>query len=188
MVVALCLCSFLLGAAVCHVASSGCVDDALPPLRHYAGAVWTEPRHVVSIPMDFDNWEDRRALSQVIPTLELHAPAHTCICMHHLEISREVTPRHVCALSLAAGHSLVMVNPIIRGASKDAHMYRQWSVACPRVLERARAQSIHVEWTDWKTHTQHWARIDNLAAACVELAVEEMTGQVECNDTFTSPS
>lgn len=179
------------GAAAVLYLQGGCSVqnahlDADGVANHFP--LWTEPHSVVSIPADLDNWEDRRTLSEVGAALESHAADHTCVCMHHLEASSEVTARNVCAVSLGPSYTVLMINPVIRGASKDEHMYRQWSVACPRVMERARPQSLHVEWTDWKTHSLHGTRVDGLAAACLELAVEEMQGRVECNDTFNSSS
>lgn len=145
-------------------------------LQHYK--LWTSVHDTVSTEINLYQGKDREIASILQSALAANGAGHACICMHHLALSAEYGSRRACMV-----HGILMLNPELKGASTSTNMWRQWSVSCQKnPIERKRYQSIYLEWDDIQTNEKHWIRFNGIESACMQLAMEEMDGKVQCSD------
>jgi peptide deformylase len=151
-------------------------------LQHYK--LWTATHDTVSTELNLYQGKDREIASILQSALAANGAGHACICMHHLALSAEYGSRRACMV-----HGILMLNPELKGTSTSTHKWRQWSVSCQKnPIERTRYQSIYLDWDDFQTNEKHWIRFNGIEAACMQLALEEMDGKVQCSEVHTNPN
>lgn len=175
------LCSVLTFVAFCLVMggmiwyhSVTLAQGALPvrrePLYEFRNAADTES--TLTRPLD-DLTKRHAIVERVEASLRhyLHERYQPCVCMHHLSVAPPLWP--VCAVP----HLPLMVNPKLKGRGNETDERNELSVACPGQLRRRlRYRSIILEWQDLGPDGETmWAFFEGATAACLQLALDEMT-------------
>lgn len=160
----------LLGLSLAICASSRC-PRPVPAAPRYPR--WHEPHETRAHPFAWTA-DDRRVLDTLRRAFAEHAQA-PCLCMHHLQVAQHTRVRAVCAVG-----SVVMVNPQMHGSGATRDRWRQHSALCGDV-ESERYRTVYMQWDDPEARDAHRMRLDGETAACMQLALEEMQGNVSCS-------
>ena len=160
----------LLGLSLAICASSRC-PRSVPAAPRYPR--WHELHDTRAHPFAWSA-DDRRVLDTLRRAFAEHAHA-PCVCMHHLQIAQHTRVRSVCAVDAS-----VMINPRLSGSGSIRDHWRQHSVSCGEV-ESDRLRTIYLQWEDGESKDTHQMRLDGEKAACMQLALEEMQGNVSCS-------
>lgn len=108
---------------------------------------------------------------------------YSCLCMHHISIVTTGSPLfQVCALyNRPRGEMYLMVNPSIIGRSNQTDPYGETSVSCLKQRPTTRrSKQIVIEWTDPETRDTLYSRFSGVGAVCMQLAMDEMSGNQHC--------
>lgn len=163
--------------------------------------LWTHRHSTLSVPLNPNmsggggnrNWKIMAAnvedaLKEHLLARPLYAP---CLCMHHLQYPW-ASPGDSFALDLLAGSLyqicaitqqqrdgdaiLLLANPQLKGRGNESDWYTEHSVSCSSTSQRKeRFRTILLEWLDPSSSQMMWARFDGPTAACLQLAMDEMT-------------
>lgn len=101
---------------------------------------------------------------------------YPCLCMHHIMAGTiSNTLYAVCSTVDIRGP---LVNPTLVGRGNETDYWTESSSACQtleRGQRRARYRTIWLQWHDVPTGQQMFGRFDGAVAACMQLAMDEMS-------------
>lgn len=155
-------------------------------LRGPPAPLWLTTHDTRSAPLDVHSAMARSLvayLDEALGTLlnPLHYP---CLCMHHVNAGAVSNQLYqVCSTTQIAGP---LVNPTLVGRGNETDYWSESSAACQtleRGQRRARYRTIWLHWHDVPTGQQMFGRFDGAVAACLQLAMDEMTlGNKVCSE------
>lgn len=140
--------------------------------------LWLTTHDTRSAPLDVHSAMARPLVAYLDDALgTLLDPRHyPCLCMHHVNAGAVSNQLYqVCSTTQIAGP---LVNPTLVGRGNETDHWSESSVACQtleRGQRRARYRTIWLHWHDVPTGQQMFGRFDGAVAACLQLAMDEMT-------------
>lgn len=99
-----------------------------------------------------------------------------CLCMHHLMI--DIIPfERICSIYNEDFKKVyILVNPVVRGGSKERITFQEKSVACLNIHSNPRMEHVFIEWGDPFKKKRLYKLFSFKEAACLQLALDEMEG------------
>ena len=78
-----------------------------------------------------------------------------------------------------------MLNPKVVGRSNETDHYTERSISCapslsPAGVTRPRWRTVALEWQDPISGAAHMSRVAGIGAACMQLAIDELSGDAHC--------
>lgn len=140
--------------------------------------LWLTTHDTRSAPLDVHGPLARPLTSYLDKALDalLDKQHYPCLCMHHIMAgAMSNTLYQVCSTVDIRGP---LVNPTLVGRGNETDHWTESSSACQtleRGQRRARYRTIWLQWHDVPTGQQMFGRFDGAVAACMQLAMDEMT-------------
>jgi hypothetical protein len=156
--------------------------------REYA--LWEEPHNTTALLVDWGNLDASRVATGLDIVFRAHLRKHlrmSCICFHHLNMKK--APRiNLCAVRTPR---ILMGNVEIVGHSgndMEGILYEEYSVTCAQKPNHVvRYSSVVVKWIDPVRNSSMVQVFDGDTAACLQLAVDEMSPHDNHCQRVTSP-
>ena len=154
------------------------VAVAWKPTSQPPPPLWLTTHDTRSAPLDVHGPLARPLTSYLDKALDalLDKQHYPCLCMHHIMAgAMSNTLYQVCSTVDIRGP---LVNPTLVGRGNETDHWTESSSACQtleRGQRRARYRTIWLQWHDVSTGQQMFGRFDGAVAACMQLAMDEMT-------------
>lgn len=148
------------------------------PVQRVAPPLWLTTHDTRSTPLDVHGAVARPLVSYLDDAFStlLDKQHYPCLCMHHIMAGAvSNTMYQVCGTVDIHGP---LVNPTLVGRGNETDHWLESSPACQtleRGQRRARYRTIWLQWHDVPTGQQMFGRFDGAVAACMQLAMDEMS-------------
>lgn len=103
------------------------------------------------------------------------------LCMHHVkEFPRSALYKACSVYNKASNQVYFMLNPIIKGGSKEKKSYQENSIACKGSTSNLRHDSVMVEW-ERTVGSKMYALFEGTDAVALQIAMDELQGNLHCS-------
>lgn len=108
------------------------------------------------------------------------------LCMHHVqEFPRSALYKACSVYNRLSNQVYFMLNPIIKGGSKEKKSYKENSIACKGSTRNLRHDSVMVEW-ERVMGSKMYALFEGTDAVALQIAMDELNGNLHCSTPTTS--
>ncbi len=150
--------------------------------------LWVEQHDTKSEPLTVAHAMSRPLISTLEHSFLTHMETGTqfsCLCMHHIKVPHVVDNKQlqVCGIYNRPQKQLYMlINPVLVGKSNQTDSYSESSVACQPGSRQStsRSRAVFLQWIDPADGGAMYARFSGIEAVCMQLAMDEMSGNKHC--------